>query len=194
MKDKLKEILTESIKSLEKSKKKDFSDIRIDIKENKEKAFGDYSTNLSLAISSITNDDPKEIAKKIAIDFNDLDFIERVEVAGPGFINFFLSQNSRTEILKDINNLKSRFGKKEASSAINKRILIEYVSSNPTGPLHVGHGRGAAFGSALSSILREVGHEVEEEYYVNDQGRQMDILCISVWLRYLKLFKKDMIY
>tara|TARA_Y100001936_G_C16088517_1_gene683928 strand:- start:975 stop:2741 length:1767 start_codon:yes stop_codon:yes gene_type:complete len=194
MKDKLKEILTESIKSLEKSKKKDFSDIRIDIKENKEKAFGDYSTNLSLAISSITNDDPKEIAKKIAIDFNDLDFIERVEVAGPGFINFFLSQNSRTEILKDINNLKSRFGKKEASSAISKRILIEYVSSNPTGPLHVGHGRGAAFGSALSSILREVGHEVEEEYYVNDQGRQMDILCISVWLRYLKLFKKDMVF
>ena len=194
MKEKLKEILIESIKSLEKSKKMDFSDIRIDIKENKEKAFGDYSTSLSLAISSKTNDDPKEIAKKIAIDFNDLDFIERVEIAGPGFINFFLSQNSRTEILKEINDLKSRFGAKEAGSPSCKRILIEYVSSNPTGPLHVGHGRGAAFGSALSSLLREVGHEVEEEYYVNDQGRQMDILSVSVWLRYLKLFEKDIVF
>ena len=180
MKEKINEILIRSLKTLKKSKKMDLSDIKIDIKENKEKAFGDYSTSLSLAISSKTNDDPKEIAKKISIDFNNLDFIERVEVAGPGFINFFLSQDSRTEILKDINDLKSRFGAKETASSVSKRILIEYVSSNPTGPLHVGHGRGAAFGSALSSLLREVGHEVEEEYYVNDQGRQMDILCISV--------------
>ena len=104
------------------------------------------------------------------------------------FINFFLSKDSLSEVLREIDEKKHNFGKKVSCE---QKVLIEYVSSNPTGPLHVGHGRGAAFGSVLSDLLREAGYEVDEEYYVNDFGRQIDILALSLWVRYAQLYDKN---
>ena len=109
-------------------------------------------------------------------------------MAGPGFINFFLSTKTHNEVLKQIFNEKGSYGKSEPN---NQTVLIEYVSSNPTGPLHVGHGRGAVFGSVLAALLREAGFKVDEEYYINDFGRQMNILAASLWLRYAQLFNSE---
>ena len=109
-------------------------------------------------------------------------------MAGPGFINFFLSKKSHGSVLNEIFIKKDQFGTIKSN---NKSVLIEYVSSNPTGPLHVGHGRGAVFGSVLSSLLQKAGFEVDEEYYVNDFGRQMNILSASLYIRYAQTFNEE---
>ena len=111
--------------------------------------------------------------------------MEKVEIAGPGFVNFFLTEEAQSFFLKNfLSNDLSSF-----KSKMPRKILIEYVSSNPTGPIHIGHGRGAAFGSALANLLRFTGDEVIEEYYINDRGLQTDVLALSVFLRYQELFK-----
>jgi len=190
MKEVLKKSLNQAIKSLEKEHNVNLSKIKIEIKENKEKQFGDFSSNLALVLSKELSKPPKDIAEMLLKELGKKDFIDRMEIAGPGFINFFLSHASRTEILKTINKEKNKFGFSTKKTIEKDSVLIEYVSSNPTGPLHVGHGRGAAFGSVLASILRATGHQVDEEYYVNDQGRQTEILSLSVWLRYLEIFNQ----
>ena len=190
MKEVLKKSLNQAIKSLEKEHNVNLSKTKIEIKENKEKQFGDFSSNLALVLSKEFSKPPKDIAEMLLKELGEKDFIDRMEVAGPGFINFFLSHASRTEILKTINKEKNKFGFSTRKTNEKDSVLIEYVSSNPTGPLHVGHGRGAAFGSVLASILRARGHQVDEEYYVNDQGRQTEILSLSVWLRYLEIFNQ----
>ena len=111
--------------------------------------------------------------------------IDKIEIAGPGFINFFLAQENTLNIINDIITGGDRFG--ESNAAEGEKVQIEFVSANPTGPLHVGHGRGAAYGATLASLMRAVGFDVDCEYYVNDAGRQMNILATSVWLRYLEL-------
>ncbi|MDN5851029.1 MAG: arginine--tRNA ligase, partial [Nitrococcus sp.] len=111
--------------------------------------------------------------------------IERVEIAGPGFINFFLSPAAAFAVVRNINEAGARYGLGRVGAG--QRILLEFVSANPTGPLHVGHGRGAAFGAALANLLTSAGFRVQCEYYVNDAGRQMDILAVSVLLRYLEI-------
>ena len=134
-------------------------------------------------------ENPKELAKKIINSISKEDWIEKIEIAGPGFINFFLSKKANLKYLKEIlDNKESFFPYKEKNK---KNILIEYVSSNPTGPLHIGHGRGAAFGSALSNLLKKSGNKVTEEYYVNDQGLQTKILADSVHMKYLEKFNID---
>ena len=190
MKEVLKKSLNQAIKSLEKEHNVNLSKTKIEIKENKEKQFGDFSSNLALVLSKEFSKPPKDIAEMLLKELGEKDFIDRMEVAGPGFINFFLSHASRTEILKTINKEKNKFGFSTKKKAEKDSVLIEYVSSNPTGPLHVGHGRGAAFGSVLASILKATGHQVDEEYYVNDQGRQTEIRSLSVWLRYLEIFNQ----
>ena len=180
MKEVLKKSLNQAIKSLEKEHNVNLSKTKIEIKENKEKEFGDFSSNLALVLSKEFSKPPKDIAEMLLKELGEKDFIDRMEIAGPGFINFFLSHASRTEILKIINKEKNKFGFSTKKKAEKDSVLIEYVSSNPTGPLHVGHGRGAAFGSVLASILKATGHQVDEEYYVNDQGRQTEILSLSV--------------
>ena len=190
MKELLRDALKDSLKSLEEQHDVDLSTIKIEVKENKEKDFGDFSTNLALVLSKKLSEQPKKIAEILLGELDKKEFIDSIEIAGPGFINFFLSQTSRTEILKTVNKEKNKFGFSQKKEAGPDKILIEYVSSNPTGPLHVGHGRGAAFGSVLSSILRATGNDVDEEYYVNDQGRQIEILSLSVWLRYLMIFNQ----
>ena len=193
MKEELIEALALSLSKLEKSYHVKLP-ISIGIKENKNKEFGDYSTNLALIASEHIKEDPRSIAEFLVKELSKTDQVNRIEIAGLGFINFFLTHSNRTEILKIINQEKDGYGFHKEKRLKRDRILIEYVSSNPTGPLHVGHGRGAIYGSVLSSILRSSGHLVDEEYYVNDQGRQIDILTLSVWVRYLQNFDKKVIF
>jgi len=190
MKEELKKSLHQALKSLGKEHNINLSETKIEVKENKEKKFGDFSSNLALTLSKILSKPSRDIAEMLLNELGEKDFIDRMEIAGPGFINFFLSHASRTEILKTINKEKEKFGFSTKKKAEKESVLIEYVSSNPTGPLHVGHGRGAAFGSVLASMLKAIGHQVDEEYYVNDQGRQTEILSLSVWLRYLEIFNQ----
>ena len=194
MKKKLIDLLTLALSSLAQESRKDPSNIKIEIKENTDRKFGDYSTNLAMIASKIFSEDPNKLAKELIQRLPKNNVIKKIDVAGPGFINFYLEQISRTEILKTINSQKNLFGFNQTKGKIKKRILIEYVSSNPTGPLHVGHGRGAVYGSVLSSILKACGYEVDEEYYINDQGRQMDILALSVWVRYIQNFDKNILF
>ena len=159
-------------------------ELKINLQENNDKKHGDLASNIALILAKPLKKNPQEIANSIRDSFITDEEITKIEVAGPGFINFFLSTKTHSEVLNEISAKKELFGKSETK---NQNVLIEYVSSNPTGPLHVGHGRGAAFGSVLGALLKEAGFKVDEEYYVNDFGRQMNILAASLWLRYAQL-------
>jgi arginyl-tRNA synthetase len=146
---------------------------------------GDFTSNIALRLAGAVGVPPRDLAARIVETLPNAAFLESVAVAGPGFINFRLSLSAYQAELLAILDAASAYGRSE--SGRGTRLLIEYVSANPTGPLHVGHGRLAAFGASLAHLLRATGFEVEEEYYVNDAGRQMDILAASVWLRYADL-------
>ena len=184
MKNDLIRILKAALKEIGKENGIDFSNKKVSIQENKEKAHGDYASNLAMVIAKDLSQSPREVAEKITSLLPSEEWIEKVNIAGPGFINFYLKKDTHNEVLMRIEESGKSFGTNNSGNG--ERVLIEYVSSNPTGPLHVGHGRGAAFGSVLSELLRIVGYKVDEEYYVNDHGRQMNILTISTWLRYLQ--------
>ena len=150
---------------------------------------GDWSTNLAMVHAKSARLAPRQLAEKLIAALPQDDDIDRVEVAGPGFINFFISHSARDALIAKILAVGDRWGhsaepkaEKPASDRPAK-AQIEFVSANPTGPLHIGHGRGAALGAALARILQAVGWTVEREYYLNDRGRQIDILALSVWLR-----------
>lgn len=159
-------------------------DILID--HTKDKKFGDFSSNIAMVLSKQTRKNPRELAAKIIENLQKSPNIAKVEIAGPGFINFYLTETALHSVIGDILTQKENFGR-VLTPVTDKKIHIEYVSANPTGPLHVGHGRSAAFGSALCNLLKANGISLHVEYYVNDAGRQMDILAASVWLRYLEL-------
>jgi arginyl-tRNA synthetase len=146
---------------------------------------GDYACNVALQLARTLKRPPREIASAIVNAIPPSPYIERAEVAGAGFINLFLKRAFKQQIVTEVLELGARFGTHELGA--RKRVQVEFVSANPTGPLHVGHGRGAAFGASLANILEAAGFEVSREYYVNDAGRQMDILALSTWLRYLEL-------
>ena len=188
MKEKIKESLRSIIIDLYGSSESIHDEFEISIQDNEENQYGDLASNVALVQAKPLKRNPKEIAEEIKGKFITDKEIVKVDVAGPGFINFFLSKESHGAILRDISIQKDKFGKFESN---NKKVLIEYVSSNPTGPLHVGHGRGAVFGSVLSRLLKEAGFQVDEEYYVNDFGRQMNILSVSLWIRYAQIFDKN---
>ena len=188
MKEKIKESLRSIIIDLYGSSESIHDEFEISIQDNKENQYGDLASNVALVLAKPLKRNPKEIAEEIKAKFIIDKEIVKVDVAGHGFINFFLSKESHGAILRDISIQKDKFGKFESN---NKKVLIEYVSSNPTGPLHVGHGRGAVFGSVLSRLLKEAGFQVDEEYYVNDFGRQMNILSVSLWIRYAQIFDKN---
>ncbi len=189
MKELLVKLLNNTLKNLEKIENIDLAKIKVEIKKNKQKDHGDYSTNLAMIIAKKLSKPPLEVAELLVKETIKEKSIQQIKIAEPGFINFFIQEDSYLEILKKINKEKENFGKIKPSS--KEKILIEYVSSNPTGPLHVGHGRGAAFGSVLSNILRARGFCVDEEYYVNDRGRQTEILALSVWVRYIQIFENQ---
>lgn len=151
------------------------------------KEFGDFSTNVAMIMASQTKRRPREIAGIIQERMARLtDVFDRVEIAGPGFINFSVSPRMWVRVLHAILEQKERFGTGDYGKG--RKVQVEFVSANPTGPLHVGHGRGAAVGDTLARILRAAGFQVEAEYYINDVGNQMNILGLSVFCRYRELF------
>lgn len=163
---------------------------KFDISRTKDIKFGDFATNIALVLSKELKFKPRELAQQI-IDCmdRDLGMIDNFEIAGPGFINFFLSPEVWRKNLDSIHDQKEKYG--SSSEAGGLRILVEFVSANPTGPLHVGHGRGAAVGDSLVRLLRATGFRVESEYYVNDVGNQMNILGRSLYYRFRELQGDD---
>ncbi|MBL3599530.1 MAG: arginine--tRNA ligase [gamma proteobacterium endosymbiont of Lamellibrachia anaximandri] len=155
------------------------------IDRTRDSKHGDFATNVAMALAKIARCKPRDLAEKLVAALPDSDQVERTEIAGPGFINFYLAPAAYHQLIPAIMEQGSAFGRSNLGAG--KRVQVEFVSANPTGPLHVGHGRGAAYGSAVADLLEAVGYEVHREYYVNDAGRQMDILGTSVWLRYLEL-------
>lgn len=164
----------------------------INIERTRDKKHGDYASNVALTLAKPLKSSPRDIAEKIIAELADSSHVNKVEIAGPGFINFYLTDACRLQVIKRILKLGESFGSSNLGN--DQKITVEFVSANPTGPLHVGHGRGAAFGSSLTNILKKVGFNVHAEYYVNDHGRQMDILATSVWLRYLELCGEAVIF
>jgi arginyl-tRNA synthetase len=146
---------------------------------------GDYASNMAMVLAKAAGRAPRELAQDIIDRLPPSRQVAETEIAGPGFINFFLTHLALTSVVKDVLKQGEDFGREPVDP--DRQVTVEYVSANPTGPLHVGHGRGAAYGASLSSILSAAGFRVQREYYVNDNGRQMDILAVSVWLRYLEL-------
>ena len=157
--------------------------VRLD--HTKDNSHGDYATNIALMLSKQAKMNPVDLAKIIVDQLEESSFINKIEIAGPGFINFFISDESSSSVVSEIIDQEALYGSSEIGQG--KKVLLEYESANPTGPLHVGHGRGAAYGATISNLLRAVGFKVDNEYYVNDAGRQMDILAVSIYLRYLSL-------
>ena len=145
---------------------------------------GDFATNLAMTMAKPARSNPRALAEKIIAALPADPVVTRVEIAGPGFINFFIDPQAQFSVIRDIHEAGHEFGKSHKGAG--QRVQVEFVSANPTGPLHVGHGRGAAYGAVVSNLLAAIGCEVHREYYVNDAGRQMDILAASVWLRYLE--------
>ena len=156
----------------------------LQITRTKDASHGDFTCNIAMMLAKQAGKPPREVAQAIIDALGKNDAINKVEIAGPGFINFFLAQESTLSVIKDILSKGKTFGRSNAAN--NEKVQIEFVSANPTGPLHVGHGRGAAYGATLASLMRAVGFDVDCEYYVNDAGRQMNILATSIWLRYLQ--------
>jgi len=160
-------------------------EVEFQVEQPRQAEHGDDACNAALVLANPARRPPREIAELIRARLPGTKRVREVTIAGPGFLNFHASDHHLRSVVRDVLAAGDHFGQRETGEL--EPILIEFVSANPTGPLHVGHGRGAAFGASLASLLAAAGHPVTREYYVNDHGRQMDILATSVWLRYLEL-------
>ena len=160
------------------------------VERTRDSGHGEFTTNLALRLAKAARRNPRELAAAIVAALPASPLLSRTEVAGAGFINFHLAPEAYARELASIHALGSAYG--ESRLGQGERVLLEFVSANPTGPLHVGHGRQAAYGATLANILAAVGFEVAREYYINDAGRQMDILAVSTWLRYLGLCGEEL--
>jgi len=155
----------------------------VDIARPREDGHGDFSTNFPLIAAKAAGRSPRTLAADIQGALTASTWIKRVEIAGPGFLNFFVADDAYRQLIPEILAQAEHYGEQPRRS---EKVLLEFVSANPNGPLHVGHGRGAAYGDSLGRLLQYAGYDVSREYYVNDAGRQMDILALSVWLRYME--------
>jgi arginyl-tRNA synthetase len=165
------------------------SDFVVDIERTRDPGHGDFASNAALQLARAASRNPRELAQTIVSALPASNLVDRVEIAGPGFINFHLTPAAYHQELARLIELGPRYGRSELGAG--RKVIVEFVSANPTGPLHVGHGRHAAFGATLSNLLDAAGYQVHREYYINDAGRQMDILAASVWLRYLECFGEE---
>jgi arginyl-tRNA synthetase len=154
------------------------------VERTRDPSHGDFATNVAMRLAKPARMNPRELAAKIIEAMPVSDDIEKLEIAGPGFINIHLSAAAFHAEVATVLEQQDRYGRQPARST--PRILLEFVSANPTGPLHVGHGRHGAYGATVGNLLEAAGYNVDREYYVNDAGRQMDILGLSVWLRWLE--------
>lgn len=156
----------------------------IELERPRQKEFGDFSTNIALALASAAGRKPRQVAQMIVDNLPDSDFVSSVEVAGPGFINFYIAHGWLFDVLREVVARGDDYGHAQEPTGLS--VQVEFVSANPTGPLHVGTARNAVLGDALASVLQAAGHAVEREYYFNDAGRQMDLFAESVEVRYLQ--------
>ena len=169
----------------------------MEIEEPRNPSHGDFSTNFAMVSAAIQKMPPRKIAESLVSSIEALgetsgetaNLIEKVEIAGPGFINFFLSNEAWHPVVDRILEQDKRYGSSDMGA--NEKVQVEFVSANPTGPLHVGHGRGAAVGDSVGNILCFAGFDVQKEYYINDSGRQIRTLGTSVWLRLLQKTGKE---
>jgi arginyl-tRNA synthetase len=160
-------------------------DVDIEFARPKQASHGDYSCNLAMQLAKPLRQNPRDIARLLVNSLTISPYLEKAEVAGAGFINLFLKISAKQQFPGYVLQGGEMYG--HGNGGMGRKVQVEFVSANPTGPLHVGHGRGAAFGASLANVLEAAGYSVTREYYVNDAGRQMDILALSTWLRYLEL-------
>lgn len=176
--------LAELVSHALKSVSAEHATMPIVLERPKQAQHGDFSCNIAMQLAKALRAKPRDIAQKITAAMPASDVVEKTEIAGAGFINFYLRQSYKQRVVNRVLVGGVDYGKSNAGNG--KSVQVEFVSANPTGPLHVGHGRGAAYGACLANVLAATGHVVQREFYVNDAGRQMDILSLSVWLRYLE--------
>jgi arginyl-tRNA synthetase len=162
------------------------------VTRSRDLSHGDFACNIAMALAKAAGMAPRALAEKIVAALPADPALAKTEIAGPGFINFYLTSDTALNIIREILEQGERFGRSNIGAG--EKIQLEFVSANPTGPLHVGHGRGAAYGATVASLMRAVGFDVDCEYYVNDAGRQMNILAVSVWLRYLQENGIDIVF
>ncbi len=155
-----------------------------EVERTRDASHGDYASNVAMRHAKAARRNPRQLAETIVAALPADPSVAKVEIAGPGFINFYLSEAAYHAEVVTVLDRGTDYGRRPAGSA--EKVLLEFVSANPTGPLHVGHGRHAAYGAALANLLSAAGHSVHREYYINDAGRQVDILAVSVWTRYLE--------
>jgi arginyl-tRNA synthetase len=154
------------------------------VERTRDRQHGDFASNIAMTLTKAAGRKPRDLAQMVVAATPGSPLVSKIEIAGPGFINFFLTPGAYQKTVADILAAGEAYGR--SSVGAQRSIQVEFVSANPTGPLHVGHGRGAAYGAAVANLLEAAGFGVHREYYVNDAGRQMDILAASVWLRYLE--------
>ncbi len=157
----------------------------ITIERTRDRSHGDFACNIAMVLSKAARSKPRDLAEKVVANLPASERVAKVEIAGPGFINFTMAEAAFHAVVGEVLEASEAWGRSTVGNG--KRVQVEFVSANPTGPLHVGHGRGAAYGATVADLLAAAGFDVHREYYVNDAGRQMDILGTSIWLRYLEL-------
>jgi len=156
----------------------------INVERTRDPSHGDYASNIALRLARRVGKPPRELAAAIVQALPASPILARAEVAGAGFINLYLAGAAHALVVAEVLEQAERYG--QCDLGRGERVMLEFVSANPTGPLHVGHGRQAAYGATLANLLRATGYQVHREYYINDAGRQVDILTLSAWLRYLE--------
>ncbi len=191
MKQEVYNIVKKSLEAISRESGRELNETEFEVEMPKRKGFGDFSTNVAMIAASKTGSKPRDIAEKIVSEINDMEckIVEKVEIAGPGFINFFLKDESFVNQLKNIYELADSYGSSDIGGG--ERVIVEFVSANPTGYLHFGHARNAAVGDSVSRLLSFAGFNVEKEFYVNDAGMQMQMLGKSVFARFKELLGID---
>jgi arginyl-tRNA synthetase len=186
VKDHLRELVLQALLDLRRSERLAFEhEPDFVIERARSREHGDYACNVAMLLAKPTGKKPRELAEMIVGTLPKSQHVAKVEIAGPGFLNFTINLGCKLGILRRVGEMGERYGLVTQDS--RESVTVEFVSANPNGPLHVGHGRGAAYGATVAALLEAAGHPVQREYYVNDAGRQMDILAVSIWLRYHEL-------
>ena len=185
MKAELEELLVQALNNLQGSVlNAPIERTGIVVERTRDAQHGDFSCNVALRLAKLTGRKPRELAGAIVAALPASALLARTEVAGAGFINMYLARGAHADVLRRVLEQGERYGTDTLGGGTT--VCVEFVSANPTGPLHVGHGRQAAYGATLANLLQATGHRVHREYYINDAGRQVDILTASTWVRYLQ--------
>jgi len=185
LKTSIAQLVTQAVTSLsDLADAPEIASINTTLERTRDARHGEFATNIAMRLAKSLGRNPRDIAAEIIDNLPESELVDKVEIAGPGFINFYVSAAALHSELGDIFKNGSCYGRQAIRTT--PKILLEFVSANPTGPLHVGHGRHASYGATLGNLLEAAGFAVDREYYVNDAGRQMDILGVSVWLRMLE--------